>query len=235
MYPKANLNIREIGFAPSDVPVRKRSHPTVAFGCAAHIKKDDSGVSRGRCGVTGGGASIATPKALLCRQLQTDEEETTTSIPTKVIGEAVPQLRENTQLGLDSQKQQSVPLEKKKKSMLWKGFGSDWSQQSCMTQRCSSQAVQRSWLKAGKAAPHKCSKSPRVYFFYLLCPSHSSVCLPQRVPRQIPDWKTLPNSQTLPRETCLGGFYLTQAWLLCVSSVQDITQHPEKDYKCLIY
>lgn len=190
MYPKANLNIREMGFAPSDVPVRKRSHPTVAFGCAAHIKKDDSGVSRRRCGVTGGGASIATPKALLCRQLQTDEEETTTSIPTRVIGEAVPQLRENTQLGLDSQKQQSVLLEKKKKkqTMLWKGFGSDWSWQSCMTQRCSSQAVQRSWLKAGKAAPRKCSNRVTQSLFFLfalsipfqgLSPSKSSQTNPR--------------------------------------------------------
>lgn len=69
MYPKANLCVGKMGFAPSDVPVRKLSHPAVVFGYAAHIKKDDSGVSRGRCGVTGGGASIATPKALLCRQL----------------------------------------------------------------------------------------------------------------------------------------------------------------------
>lgn len=116
MYPKANPCIGKMGFAPSDVPVRKLSHPTVVFGCAAHIKKDDSGVSRGRCGVTGGGARAATPKALLCRQLQADEEETTTSIPSRVIGEAVPQLRENTQLGFAVRSSSLCHQEKEKKN-----------------------------------------------------------------------------------------------------------------------
>lgn len=69
MCPEANLPTGEMGFPPANVLVRKLSHPTVHFGCAAHIKEDDSGVRKGRCGMTGGGVGIASPKALLRRQL----------------------------------------------------------------------------------------------------------------------------------------------------------------------
>lgn len=69
MCPEADLPVREMGFPPANDLVRELSYPTVAFGCAAYIEEDDLGVREGRCGVTGGGAVIVTPKSLLCRHL----------------------------------------------------------------------------------------------------------------------------------------------------------------------
>lgn len=69
MCPEANLPVEEKGFPLADILVRKLSLPTVAFGCAAHTKEDDSGVRKGRYGVTGGDAGIVSPKDLLCWQL----------------------------------------------------------------------------------------------------------------------------------------------------------------------
>lgn len=63
MCPEADLPIGEMG----------RSHPmVVTFGCAAH-EENDLGVRKRKCGVTGGGAGIATPRlssAGICRLMR---------------------------------------------------------------------------------------------------------------------------------------------------------------------
>lgn len=89
MRPEADLRVREMGFPPANDLVRELSYPKVAFGCAAHNREHDSGAREERYGVSGGGAGIATPKALPCRQLKDDEEEAATG----AIRDAVPQLR----------------------------------------------------------------------------------------------------------------------------------------------